>query len=180
MAADESRGAGDLMGAYDAENNAAMSEMGDLPEPQMRKVRKALQRAFAEVNGPDTPDQVNAAASSDPVEQAYREGKFPASRRGHWYGLLAKNSKKTRRTLASLAPVLEPPEVMEGVREFVEEAQAAPVVAAASAPSGPTDYPREWLDRGGVVGRASGVGGNIVQEPSIGGAPVAAGPGEVL
>ena len=76
---------------------------------------------------------------------------------------------------------MEPPEVMEGVRQYIEERpQAAPVAAAAPAPTGPTDYPQEWLDRGGVVGQASGVGGNIVQEPSIGGAPVAAGPGEVL
>lgn len=118
-----------------------------------------------------------------PVEAAIREGKIPESRRGHYYNLFARKPKKTTRILASLESVLEPPEVMEGVREYVEEqSQAAPVAAASSAPSGPTDYPREWLDRGRgeVVGQASGVGGNIVQEPSVGGAPAAAGPGELL
>jgi hypothetical protein len=166
------------MAEHDAAITAALNDM-DLHPEQKRKMRKALQRELAG-GGSDDASPVSAAAGGDPVEQAYRDGKIPASRRGHWYGLLAKNPKKTRRTLASLEAVLEPPEVMEGVREYVEEAHTAPVAAASSAPSGPTDYPQEWLDRGGVIGRSHGVGGNIVQEPSVGAAPVAAGPGEVL
>jgi hypothetical protein len=116
-----------------------------------------------------------------PVEAAIREGKIPESRRSHYYNLYARKPRKTTRILASLEAVLEPPEVMEGVREYVEErTNTAPVAAAASVPSGPTDYPKEWLDRGQIVGQARGVGGNIIAEPSIGGAPVTAGPGEVL
>jgi len=116
-----------------------------------------------------------------PVEAAIREGKIPESRRGHYYNLFARKPKKTTRTLASLEAVLEPPEVMAGVAEYVEEqTHTAPVAAAARPQSGPSDYPKEWLDRGQVVGQASGVGGNIMQEPSVGGAPVAAAQGEVL
>lgn len=121
--------------------------------------------------------------AGDPVEQAYREGKFPASRRQHYYNLMAKRPKKTAKLLASLAAMLPPPggddeADLEAMRaEYAEPSSTAPVAAAAS---GPTSYPKDWLDRGGVIGRPSGVGGNIISEPSVGGAPVAAAPGEVL
>lgn len=122
----------------------------------------------------------------DPVEQAYREGKFSASRRAFWHKQMGKRPKATRRELAQLEPVLPPPggedaDELEAMRaEYAESSSTAPVAAAASSPSGPTGYPAEWLDRGQVIGRSPGVGGNIVQEPSVGAAPVAAGPGEVL
>lgn len=170
------------MGQHDAAITAAMNQM-DLHPEQKRKVRKALEREFAEADrAAAASKKVQAAATGEhPVEAAIREGKIPESRRSHYYNLYAKKPKKTTRILASLEAVLEPPEVMEGVREFVEERpQAAPVAAAAAAPSGPTDYPAEWLDRGGVVGGPPAVGGNVIQEPGVGGAPVAAGPGEVL
>lgn len=122
--------------------------------------------------------------AGDPVEQAYREGKFSASRRAFWHKRMGKRPKATRRELAQLEPVLPPPggedaEQLEAMR--AEQTHTAPVAAAASAPSGPSGYPEEWLDRGQVIGRASGgVGGNIIQEPSLAGSPVAAAPGEVL
>ncbi|HYH52625.1 MAG TPA: hypothetical protein VD761_00695 [Solirubrobacterales bacterium] len=124
--------------------------------------------------------------AGDPVEQAYREGKFSASRRAFWHKRMGKRPKATRRELAQLEAVLPPPggedaEVLEDLRAEQGGSHAAPVAASApSAPSGPSDYPQEWLDRGSVIGRSSGVGGSIIQEPSVGAAPVAAGPGEVL
>ena len=120
------------------------------------------------------------AAREHPVEAAIREGKIPESRRGHYYNLFARKRRKTTRILASLEPVLEPPQVMEGVREYVEEQyQAAPVAAAASAPTGPTSYPKGWLKTGEAVGatRAFGGAGTIVKEEGVSGG---AGPGEVL
>jgi hypothetical protein len=115
---------------------------------------------------------------SDPVEQAYREGKFPKSRCTHYYKLLAKKPKKTARLLASLEPVLTPPGEHDVLDDFAEEQrQAAPVAAARSAPSGPTSYPKGWLRPGetGVAGVFGG-SGTVVKEE---GAAVA-GPGEVL
>jgi hypothetical protein len=113
-----------------------------------------------------------------PVEAAIREGKIPESRRSHYYNLYARKPKKTTRILARLEAVLEPPEVMEGVREYVEEAHTAPVAASApSAPTGPVDYPQEWVD---MTAGPPQIGGNIIAEPSVGSAPAVAGPGEML
>jgi hypothetical protein len=119
---------------------------------------------------------VQVMPGEHPVEAAIREGRIPESRRAHYMRLMAKKPKKTAKVLAKLEPVLEPAEVMEGVRQYVEERpHAAPVAAAAS---GPSDYPEEWLKVG--AGPAQ-IGGNIMAEPDVGGsAAVAPGPGEVL
>jgi hypothetical protein len=94
--------------------------------------------------------QVKAMAGEHPVEAAIREGRIPASRRDHYMKLMASKPKKTAKLLAKLEPVLEPPEVMEGVRQYVEQPSAPyhlPVPAApiAAAPTGPSEYPQEWV-----------------------------------
>lgn len=117
--------------------------------------------------------------AGDPVEQAYREGKFPKERCAHYHKLLAKNPKKTKRLLASLAAVLPPSEDQAVLDEFAEgQRHAAPNgQAPVPAASGPRSYPRDWLNPGeaGVAG-AFGGSGTVVKEE---GAAVA-GPGELL
>lgn len=117
--------------------------------------------------------------AGDPVDQAYREGKFPKERCAHYYALMAKKPKKTKRLLASLAAMLPPPEDQAVLDEFANEHRHAAPVGQAPVPtaSGPKSYPREWLNPGEVgAARVLGGAGTIVKEE---GAAVA-GPGEVL
>lgn len=112
-----------------------------------------------------------------PVEAAIREGRIPESRRDHYMRLHARKPRKTARLLASLEPLLEPPEVMAGVRQYVED-RPHTAHAAPPAPTGPTSYPEEWLSAASAPAQ---VGGSITIEEGVGqqGA-VVGGPGEVL
>lgn len=112
----------------------------------------------------------------DPVEQAYREGKFTAERRAHWQRLMGKDPKKTRRTLASLEPCLPPPdgeeaEHMEAIR--AEHDGGYPTAPVAAAPTGPTEYLGPPL---ASAPQPFGIGGNVTVEEQ----PGPAGPGELL
>jgi len=98
---------------------------------------------------------VKAMAGEHPVEAAIREGKIPHSRREHYMALMAKKPKKTTRLLASLEPVLEPPEEMEGVRQYVESDGNQTAPAGPRAQRGPTEYDPSWL-RPGEVRKSGG------------------------
>ncbi len=109
--------------------------------------------------------KVKAMAGEHPVEAAIREGKIPESRRAHYMTLMANKPKKTAKLLASLEPVLSPPEEMEEVRQYVNQgvqaAQAGPTA------SGPSDYPEEWLTASEERGRPASGPGQIIFEDTL-------------
>jgi hypothetical protein len=105
-----------------------------------------------------------AAAGEHPVEAAIREGKIPESRRAYYMALMAKRPKKTTKLLASFEAVLEPPEEMEAVRQYVRDGSQA--ARAAPVASGPSGYPEEWLSAREGSGRpASGPGSITFEDP---------------
>ena|SRR6476620_7093040 len=106
--------------------------------------------------------KVKAMAGEHPVEAAIREGKIPESRRDYYMQKMARKPKATAKLLAKLAAVLEPPEEMEEVRQYVNEgiqaAQAGPVA------SGPSGYPEEWIAASEAAGRPASRSGSITFE----------------
>jgi hypothetical protein len=108
--------------------------------------------------------EVKAMAGEHPVEAAIREGKIPESRRAHYMRLMAKKPKKTAKLLASMPVLLEPPEEMAAVQQYVEAGgNTAP---AAPTASGPTAYPKEWVSAREARGRpAPGPGSITFEDP---------------
>jgi hypothetical protein len=101
--------------------------------------------------------QIKAMPGEHPVERAIAEGKIPESRRAHYLTQMAKRPKATAKLLDRLEPVLEPPEVMEGVAQYIREGggQTQTALSGSRAQTGPSEYPAGWL-RPGEIGAQGG------------------------